>query len=152
MKKILYILLFFIAVSSFILRSPVYAGTNVENDIGPIPCFGGACPPDLPTIYTNTNTAIPAYAYFNDSCVSTYEQFLADPAKLHFWAEDVEVTNQGKADERARQFIYWVINKPSLDNNATLKGIWQSTRNISYFLVIIVAVVIGIGFIISQRI
>ena len=153
MKKILYILLFFIAVSSFILRSPVYAGTNIENDIGPIPCFGGACPPDLPTVYGNTpsNPLRPEDAYIGESCKSTYEEFLADPARFHFWAEDIEVTNQGKADERARQFIYWVINKPSLDNNATLKGIWNSTRNISYFLVIIVAVVIGIGFIISQR-
>ncbi len=151
MKKIFYIAFFLITLFAVLLHQPIYAATNVENDIGPIPCFGGACPPDLPVIYSGPTKGIPADEYVGEQCVSTYEEFLVNPQRLHFWAEDVEVTNQGKADERARQFINWVISKPAIDNHAILRSVWNTTRNISYFLVVIMAAVIGLGFIISQR-
>ncbi|MEN9327945.1 MAG: hypothetical protein RI947_753 [Candidatus Parcubacteria bacterium] len=84
-------------------------------------------------------------------CVTTYEEFLQDPQHNHFWIEDPEITSQGKADERARQFIFWVLHRNAIDDHPAIRRIWNLTRNLSYFFVVIMAAVIGLGFIIGQK-
>ncbi|MDO8498119.1 MAG: hypothetical protein Q7S61_06280 [bacterium] len=86
-----------------------------------------------------------------EKCVSTYEEYKKDTFNNHLWVYDQEVFNQGKADERARQFLYWVLTHPSIDDHPTLKNIWSFTRNIAYFFILLISVVMGIGIIIAQR-
>lgn len=109
----------------------------------PRTCARGACPIGL------YDTIYPARG---EKCVETYEDFKKDPYTSHYWIEDPDITDQGKADERARQFIFWVVHSKSIDNNSqVLSKIWITTRNVSYFFVIIVAVILGLGFIVGQR-
>lgn len=152
MKRTFLSLVFSVWILVSFFTKAALALPNVENEIGPIPCQG-VCPPDLQgNIYGRTQgtVRIPADDYSGDLCTGDYEIFLTDPARYHYWAEDPEVTNQGKADERARQFIYWVVNSEKIEH-PVLGQVWNTTRNIAYFLVILVAVAIGVGFIISQR-
>lgn len=86
-----------------------------------------------------------------ERCASSFEEFRTNPSIYHYWIEDQKITSQGKADERARQFIYWVINKNSIDTHPVLTGIWNNTRNISYFFTILIAAIMGIGLIVGQR-
>ncbi len=58
---------------------------------------------------------------------------------------------QAKADERARQFIYWVMNKNAIDDHPILKAFWVMTRNVAFFLVLVVAAILGLGFIIGRK-
>ncbi|MCS6956739.1 MAG: hypothetical protein NZM02_02750, partial [Patescibacteria group bacterium] len=62
-----------------------------------------------------------------------------------------QVTIEGRAKERARQFIFWVMTHPSIDNHPTLIKVWSSARNLSYFLTILVAALLGLGIIIGQK-
>ena len=78
-------------------------------------------------------------------------KFKSDPAKYHLWIEDGEITTQGKSNERARQFIYWVTSHAAIDNHPVLTKIWGTARNLSYFLVILTAALLGLGIIIGQR-
>lgn len=87
----------------------------------------------------------------DEKCVSTYEEYKKDTFNNHLWVYDQEVFNQGKADERARQFLYWVLTHPSIDDHPTLKNVWSFTRNIAYFFILLISVVMGIGIIIAQR-
>ncbi len=134
-----------IGVAFFLSVHPkVEAYQYYKFDIDPIPC---GCRKELQDVYSQIrdkdNVA--------HSCVTSYEEFLVDPSHRHFWVEDPEITAQGKADERARQFIYWVLNKNAIDDHPAIRAIWNFTRNIAYFFVVILAVVIGMGFIIGQR-
>lgn len=79
------------------------------------------------------------------------KDFYSDPAHVHLWVEDPEITAQGKADERARQFIWWVLNHPAIDDHPTLKSVWSFSRNIALFFTILIATVFGVGIIIAQR-
>ena len=79
------------------------------------------------------------------------KDFYSDPARVHLWVEDPEITAQGKADERARQFIWWVLNHPAIDDHPTLKSVWSFSRNIALFFTILIATIFGIGIIIAQR-
>ncbi|MEI6532421.1 MAG: hypothetical protein WCO06_01135 [Candidatus Roizmanbacteria bacterium] len=101
-------------------------------------CSLGTCPTGLQKI-------------LGDKCVSDFKTFKSDPWENHIWIEDPEVTSQGKADERARQFLYWVVNSNAIDNHLVLKQIWSMTSGIAYFFVIIVAGIIGLGFVIGQQ-
>ena len=91
------------------------------------------------------------YAQRNEKCVGSYDEFKADPFNNHYWVQDPEVTAQAKADERARQFIYWVINSDSIDNHQVILSVWNVTRNMAGVFVIIIAAVMGIGIVIGQR-
>ncbi len=91
------------------------------------------------------------YKQRGESCVTDYQEFLKNPSRYHFWTDDTEVTVQGRADERARQFIFWVINHPSIVNHPVLLKVWATARNISYFFVILTAALLGLGIIIGQR-
>ncbi|MCX7880963.1 MAG: hypothetical protein N2482_00400 [Patescibacteria group bacterium] len=142
MKKI-FLLIFFIFF--FLIFPPriLALEPSYKIEITPIPCSAapnlGDCPTDLQQIYKN------------EPCVSSYEEFVKNPLNNHFWVIDPEITNQGKADERARQFIYWAINKSSIDNHPVLKNIWLVSRNITFFLIILIVALFGLGFIIAQR-
>ncbi len=140
MRKFLLLVWLFLIL---IAKAPVYAAVSAPaTDIAPIPCNSGSCPTDLLDVYKQKG----------DVCVASYDEFKKDPARNHFWSEDPDITAQGKADERARQFIYWALNKNAIDDHPILKTVWNTTRNISYFFVILIAAILGIGLIIGQRI
>ncbi|MEK7597090.1 MAG: hypothetical protein AAB441_00410 [Patescibacteria group bacterium] len=138
-----------IFTSFFLLAnlSPVFA-QNLETT--PLLCPDsntgkrGACPPELNNIYEQQGKG--------ELCVNDdYNKFKSDPAKYHIWIEDPEVTAQGKANDRARQFIYWVTTHAAIDNHPVLTKVWGTARNLSYFLVILTAALLGLGIIIGQR-
>lgn len=148
MKKIFFLSLFFswLIILSFYFShfsQPVKAVESYKLNITPIPCSRapglGDCPTDLQPVYQS------------EPCVSSYETFIQDPINQHFWAVDPQITSQGKTDERARQFIYWAVNRSSVDEHPVLKSIWSFSRNIVIFIIILVVAVSGIGFIIGQR-
>ncbi len=91
------------------------------------------------------------YGALREKCAESYEQFLTDPINYHYWVEDPKITEQGKADDRARQFLYWVLTTNAVDEAPVLRTIWNTTSLIAFFGVIIVAAVFGIGYIISRR-
>jgi len=128
----------------FLLLSGFVRGAMAVTPTSDIPEFiiSCGCPAELNQIYSERK----------ERCVGDYETFKENPAKNHFWVEDPQITSQGKADDRARQFIYWVINTPSKDDNVTNFSIWGITKNISYVIVILVAAVMGIGIIVGQRV
>ncbi|EKE14147.1 MAG: hypothetical protein ACD_12C00658G0014 [uncultured bacterium] len=103
----------------------------------------GVCLPELDSIYQEQGKG--------EACTTDYEVFKTDQAKYHFWIEDSEVTAQGKSNDRARQFIYWVTTHSGIDNHPVLTKIWSTTRNLSYFLVILTAALLGLGIIIGQK-
>lgn len=101
------------------------------------------CPPELEEIYKQKNTG--------EKCTTSYEEFMSNPNLYHYWTDDEKVTIEGRAKERARQFIFWVMNHPSIDNHPVLIKIWSTARNISYFFVILIAALLGLAIIIGQR-
>ncbi len=142
MKKLLVGFIFFLSLLLLSARGVTAQTTPAPNSNTPEFIIACGCPTELSSIYSERG----------EKCVGDYETFKQNPAKNHFWVEDPQITAQGKADERARQFIYWVINTPSKDDNATNISIWGFTRNISYAIVVLVAAVMGIGIMISQRV
>ncbi|MDO8610629.1 MAG: hypothetical protein Q7R95_08845, partial [bacterium] len=119
---------------------PAAAVTTSNSEPPPIIC---GCPSDLTTIYTEIGSG--------ERCVTDYETFKQDPAGNHIWVEDPEITSQGKADERARQFIYWTVTHSAIDNHPTLMKVWSTARNVAYFLVLLVGAIMGVGMILAQR-
>ena len=96
----------------------------------PLPCSTapglGNCPTDLKEIYKK------------EPCVTSYKDFMKNPLQNHYWALDEETTSQGKAIERARQFIYWAISRKSIDDHPIIRQIWGTTKNVALFLFILV--------------
>lgn len=142
MKKIL---LLIFAVIFFLYQIPLLwtihaqpANSTSEEVI--IPC---GCSSEINKVYQDRGTG--------ETCTMDFETFKQDPLYTHFWVKDPDVISQGKADERARQFIYWTVTNSSIDNHPVLLKIWSTARNISYFFVILVAAIMGIGMIITQR-
>ena len=68
-----------------------------------------------------------------------------------YWTFDEEVTTVGKASERARQFIWWVFDKPAIHYHPVLVELWSISRNIMYVFVVFIVAIIGLGIIISRR-
>ncbi len=91
------------------------------------------------------------YPKIGETCASNYQDFLSDPVKKHFWVEDPQITAQGKANERARQFLYWTLNTGVIDSAPVLNEVWRFSSGIALFGVVIVAAIFGIGYIVSQR-
>lgn len=118
-----------------------YAKDTIKVELDPVACNGGGCPTGLEEIYQSKG----------ETCVTTFDEFKQDPSGSHFWVQDPEVKAQGQGNERARQFISWVLNKNALDNHPVLKTVWNTTRNLAYFFVILMAAILGIGFIVGQR-
>lgn len=118
----------------------------------PLPCSTapklGNCPTALQEIYKS------------EPCVDKYEDFIQNPITNHYWALDEEVTTIGKANERARQFIYWTLSpfspssnkdKLGIDNHPSIRKVWTTTKNVVLFLFILATTLFGIGYIIGQR-
>lgn len=101
------------------------------------------CIPELSAVYQEQGKG--------EECTPDYAVFKTDPAKYHYWIEDPDVTAQGKSNDRARQFIFWVTTHSAIDNHPVLTKVWGTTRNLSYFFVILTAALLGIGIIIGQR-
>jgi hypothetical protein len=107
------------------------------------------CPNELDKIYEDQKSG--------ETCIKTrdstaaFTEFNQNPRTKHLWVEDQEVTAQGKANDRARQFIYWVVTHSAIDNHPVLIKVWSTARNMSYFLVILTAALLGLGIIVGQR-
>jgi len=84
------------------------------------------------------------------SCAKTYSEWLTDKNK-NFWVEDPEITALGKGGERSRQFLLWVLTRQSIDDHPTILEVWKLSENVALFFILIVALVMGLGIIISQR-
>lgn len=157
MKKILWlsILVIFFSLFSLSVGKSVYA--QVPSPTPPLACpdpsnpqSRGYCPgrdSGLLDAYTSKGERCPAGATLSDQ----YQDYLSDPAAVHLWVEDPTVTDQGKADDRARQFVDWALNKNAIDDHPVLTSVWNVSRNISYFFIILVAAIMGIGIIVGQR-
>jgi len=126
----------FLVISLFFAFNKKVLALNYQIQISPVPCPLGNCPTALKEIV---------------SCTSDYQDFLNNPISQHFWVLDQEVTSQGKANERARQFIYWLFQRGAVDEHPVLKQIWRFSANIVFFLIIVVIAILGIGIIIGQR-
>lgn len=148
-KKYLFHIMFFLCF--FFLNFSVQAqvtpppSIQIDDKLGiygdPPPCPKSYCErEDLKSVYKDS-----------ERCATSFEDFKKNPTTTHYWVEDPKITAQGKADERARQFIYWVINTNAIDTHPSLTKIWNNTRNISYFFTILIAALMGLGLIIGQR-
>lgn len=111
-----------------------------KNNVVPRACNeqGASCPQELRDIYGN-------------SCAANYDDFKQNPHSKHYWIEDPDITSQGKANERARQFLDWTLSKSAVDNAPILRQIWQTTQGYALFFVVLVAAIFGIGIIVSRR-
>ena len=137
-KKSFFLILFLLFLFFLIFNFSVKAQTAYE----PRPCsLGYGCPEGLDEVYTQ----------LGEKCVTSYEEFKRDPINNHFWVDSEEITIQGKANERARQFIYWVLTHPSIDNHPSIFSIWSNTRNVAYFFTLILAAVFGLLLILNHR-
>lgn len=116
----------------------------------PLPCATdptlGTCPSDLSSDFYNTTTY-----YKGETCVSTYAEFIKNPLTNHYWALDEQTTSQGKSNERARQFLYWVMSKSAIDQHPVIRQIWGTTQAVVLFLFLFVAALFGLVYIVSQR-
>lgn len=149
MKKVLLILSFafmvFVALpqSTFAVDSMSFYDLT-KNGITPVPCGtieSRSCPKEMNPIYEK----------LGEPCAASFSEFSTSPTTRHFWIEDPAVTAQGKANERARQFIYWAVNNRAVDDHPVLKEIWSTTSSVAFFFVVIVAALFGLGMIVSRR-
>ncbi len=148
MKKKLLLILF--GLFFFLKPLPVEASDyNLYNFpiTPPIPCNQLEANPRI-----NCPTKmLPIYQRLGKPCATSYADFLTDPIHKHYWVEDPEITAQGKADERARQFLYWVISTEVIEDAPVLRSIWNVSSLIALFGVVLIAAIFGIGYIVSQR-
>lgn len=100
---------------------------------------------NCPSVKNNDGTDNNTY-----SCAPSYAEWQKDK-RQNFWVYDPEITALGKGGERSRQFLYWVLTHPSDDDSPVILQIWQLSRNIAYFLLLIIAIFMGLGIIIGQR-
>lgn len=77
--------------------------------------------------------------------------FTVNPRLHHFWAEDSEITDLGKAVDRSRQFVFWTLMRPAVDYSTSLRQIWSMNRNIALSFMILVSAVLGLAIALSVR-
>ncbi|KKP67470.1 MAG: hypothetical protein UR68_C0010G0004 [Candidatus Roizmanbacteria bacterium GW2011_GWA2_35_19] len=142
MKRFLSSLILILLTCFFLAGYTVAQETPNDSPFNIIPPICG-CPDEITKIYADTGG--------KEQCVSDIETFKSSPATSHLWIEDQEVTAQGKANDRARQFIFWVMTHNAIDNHPVLFNIWGTARNLAYFFTILSAALLGLGFIIGQR-
>src|SRR3989344_2262819 len=80
----------------------------------------------------------------------TFDDWLKDK-RQNLWVHDPEITALGKGGERSRQFISWVLSHPSDDDSPNIMSVWKLSRNIAYFMLLIIAIFMGLGIMIGQR-
>ncbi|MCA9371882.1 hypothetical protein KC726_03210 [Candidatus Woesebacteria bacterium] len=138
---------FLLVLSSY---TPVQAqigdiGNIYDIAITPIPCNRQqpdlSCPIELEQQYDT----------LGETCAPSYENFQENPTTSHYWIEDPNITALGKGDERARQFLYWVINTNAIDSAPVLGDIWTISSIVATVGIVLVAAIFGIGFIVSQK-
>lgn len=134
-KTILYLVSFVLFVSIFASSiGPIFA--QMPNGAEPVPvspCNSG-CPTDA----------------LDQNCASSYDEWLQNRS-MDFWVRDPEVIAIGQNGERAKQFLWWVFSHSSLDNHPGIIAVWTISRNITYFLLILATVLVGLGIIIGQK-
>lgn len=147
-KKLLYFCSV-VFITLFFVRSVLGQATPTGIPNTPLPCSVdprlGSCPKDLPDIYKKSPF------YKGEKCVATYDEFMKNPLINHYWSLDEQTTSQGKSNERARQFLYWVMTKSAIDQHPSIRQIWTVTQNITLFLFLLVAALFGMGYIVGQR-
>jgi len=150
LASIFAITLLFSIFSSSVLAQAV--PTPIPIDTTPLNCSTdpkqGFCPEGIPaTIYEGKKSVY----YKGEKCTTDYSVFTKDPLTYHYWALDEKVTTQGKANERARQFLYWVMTKNAIDQHPSIRAIWSTTQSVTLFLFLAVVALFGLGFIVAQR-
>jgi|GEM_PF-795584 len=154
-KKLFAILLAFAMFVSMAQSSYAQQVTDIYNfPITPIAC--NKVDPSLSCPEEFIRGGISGNGIYGDlpepeRCATSYADFLSDPIGSHYWIEDPAITSQGKADERARQFLYWVLNTNAIDEAPVLRTIWNFSSIVSLVGVVLVATIFGIGYIISRR-
>ena len=148
MKKALLTLALFLLAGFFIGNNFVLAQETVPLEQPYLLCSDengtrGVCLPELSAIYEQQGG--------KEKCVYSYEEFKKNPANNHLWVEDENVIAQGQANERARQFISWIMSHSAIDNHPVLYQIWGTTRNTAFFFTILSAALFGLAIIIGQR-
>lgn len=122
---------FIILFSLFIITKPALAQSPT-----PIPCGGSGCP-EVPN-------------GLDYQCAQNYDDWQKNPYK-NFWVEDEKITILGKSGERARQFVYWVINRSPIYYHKSLLETWANTRNLVFAFLLLVALIAGASIIINNR-
>ncbi len=148
----------------------------IRLSITPIPCSGSdtnTCPqtnanPDrnfsafYTSEYNDFKFSLTSPLHEDEMCASRYSDpvgstsadpnvFTVNPRLRHFWAEDSEITDLGKAVDRSRQFIFWTLMRPAVDQSISLKQIWSMNRNIAFSFMILVSAVLGLAIALSIR-
>jgi len=149
MKKVLLSFIIVFLTLNFLVIKSALAQTPPVQPLTETPPQLCGCPTELDQIYQEKATGETCVT--NRDPVAAFQEFNTDPKTKHLWVGDPEVTAQGKADDRARQFIYWVTTHSAIDNHPVLTKVWGTARNLSYFLVILTAALLGLGIIIGQR-
>lgn len=143
MKKVLLSVIIVFFTFIFLVVDSTLAQASSPPPLIEIPPQICGCQPELNKVYEEKGGL--------EKCVTDLETFKSSPTTNHLWIEDSEITAQGKSSERARQFIYWVTTHAAIDNHPVLTRVWGTARNLSYFLVILTAALLGLGIIIGQR-
>ncbi len=124
------------------LNTSVYAQlqeANQQVSPTPKPCGGSGCP------------VVDDEFGLDYVCAANYEQWQENP-EMNYWVEDSEVTFLGKNGERARQFVYWVLQRDNIYFHSGLKEAWSNARNVSLALAVLIVAVAGLLIIISERV
>lgn len=85
---------------------------------------------------------------------STFAQVVgqtAPPPGTTEWRFDAKTTEVGRRAERARQFVNWVVTHPSIDNHPVFRQVWLLSATTTFFLVILVVAVMGVGLILAKK-
>lgn len=144
-----FIKIIFFIIFIKIITTGVFAQTPTPQQSFNTPPQLCGCPTELSQIYQEKGTG--ETCINNPDATTAFQEFNSDPKLNHLWVEDPEITSQGKSNDRARQFIYWVVTHSAIDNHPVLTQVWTTARNLSYFLVILTAALLGLGIIIGQR-
>ncbi len=139
MRKVIPVLLF-----CFIFFLSLAFQIKAQTPSPPEPCKKSATESGsyCPDITANTGA--------NYTCATTYESWLGNKSQ-NFWVNDDEITALGKAGERSHQFLYWVLTHKSIDDHPVILSVWSFAKNMTYFFLLIIAAIFGLGIIIGQR-
>ncbi len=139
MKKKVFIFLFLVGLFLYgiVLSSQVFADVSPT----PEPCLKSS---------TNPGSWCPLVTGATYTCAADYNAWTADKSQ-NLWVNDEEITALGKAGERSRQFLYWSLTHRSIDNHPVILSVWSFAKNLTYFFLLIVAAIFGLGIIIGQR-
>lgn len=132
-------------VSPYVTPEPCRSGGSPVGSY--CPNLGLACDRSTPEKDARCDTEARQYAA---SCANSYEEWTADKSK-NFWVHDPEVTALGKGGERSRQFLLWVLTHRSIDSSPVILDVWKFSATAATFLILIVAIIMGISIIIGQR-